>query len=457
MGGKRFWVVVLVALFSGVGIYAGVPDKVVYQGRLSRSGAAVSSSQNITVTLIDANGVESPQIVFSSLVTLAATGEFSVLLNMPPSYDWERAAPELEVQVGGEVLTPREKINVSPYAFLAKKVATGGVNAAAIQSGAVTDVNVSTISAAKIMLPGTASAMTVWQSTVAGQLDKIDSAKVYGTIPTVPAAHAPSHAQGGTDPIGIFPQQVTGRAIVSNTAGTQVLEAVSVATDTLSIKGMRGAQETSYYPLRVFGTQNPQLEKFNIRGDGQAYFDGNVGIGIPNPSAKLEVAGTIKDQWGFVVPPGTIVAFGGSTAPPGWLLCDGSSVSRATYANLFSTVGTSFGTGDGTTTFNLPDLRRRVIVGSGGTGTPVLGNRVGNAGGGETHLLTIPEMPSHDHNPGDGYVHLLKNDTNGTAQGTDASVGEPNIRSSRQIASAGGNQPHNNIQPSLILSCIIKF
>ncbi|MBL0058289.1 MAG: hypothetical protein IPP35_04085 [Elusimicrobia bacterium] len=292
--GVKGWIISLLSgliVIMGLSVQAGVPEKVVYQGRLSRSGAAVASSQNIKVTLMDPNGVESPQIVFSSLVTLAATGEFSVLLNMPPNYDWERAAPELEIEVGGEVLTPREKINVSPYAFLAKKVAAGGVSAAAIQSGAVTDVHVSTISAAKIMLPGTASAMTVWQSTVVGQQDKIDSAKIFGIIPTVPTSHAANHGQGGADAVTLSPHQVTGRAIVSNTSGTQVVEAVSVATDTLTIKGMRGAQETSYYPLRVFGTQNPQVEQFNVRGDGQTYFKGSVGIGTSFPSERLEVTG----------------------------------------------------------------------------------------------------------------------------------------------------------------------
>jgi hypothetical protein len=57
-----------------------------------------------------------------------------------------------------------------------------------------------------------------------------------------------------------------------------------------------------------------------------------------------------------VIPPGVISAFGGTTAPNGWLLCDGSAVSRTTYANLFATIGTTYGAGDGSTTFNLPDL-----------------------------------------------------------------------------------------------------
>ena len=64
-------------------------------------------------------------------------------------------------------------------------------------------------------------------------------------------------------------------------------------------------------------------------------------------------------------PVGSILAFGGSSAPSGWLLCQGQAVSRTTYAELFSAIGTSFGTGDGSATFNLPDLRETVPVGSG--------------------------------------------------------------------------------------------
>lgn len=66
---------------------------------------------------------------------------------------------------------------------------------------------------------------------------------------------------------------------------------------------------------------------------------------------------------------GAVVAFAGSTSPAGWLLCDGSAVSRATYAALFSVIGTTYGSGDGSTTFNLPNLTDRFIQGSATAGT----------------------------------------------------------------------------------------
>ena len=67
-------------------------------------------------------------------------------------------------------------------------------------------------------------------------------------------------------------------------------------------------------------------------------------------------------------PVGSILAFGGSSAPSGWLLCQGQAVSRTTYAELFKAIGTSFGAGDGSTTFNLPDLREATTKGVGLSG-----------------------------------------------------------------------------------------
>lgn len=65
-------------------------------------------------------------------------------------------------------------------------------------------------------------------------------------------------------------------------------------------------------------------------------------------------------------PPGVMKQYAGATAPSGWLLCNGAAVSRTTYAALFAAIGTAFGAGDGTTTFNLPNTQNRVLVGAGG-------------------------------------------------------------------------------------------
>lgn len=96
----------------------------------------------------------------------------------------------------------------------------------------------------------------------------------------------------------------------------------------------------------------------------------------------------------LLTPTGSITQYGGGSAPTGWLFCDGTEVSRTTYAALFSVIGTTFGSGNGSTTFNLPDLKGRVPVGKAVTGTF---SALNNKGGAETHTLVTGEMPSHAH------------------------------------------------------------
>lgn len=90
-------------------------------------------------------------------------------------------------------------------------------------------------------------------------------------------------------------------------------------------------------------------------------------------------------------PAGIIMPFAGTVAPQGYLLCDGSAVDRTTYATLFGVIGTTFGSGDGSSTFNLPDLSGRVPLGVSST------HLLGSTGGSETVTLTESELPAHVH------------------------------------------------------------
>ncbi|MDT9105773.1 phage tail protein, partial [Escherichia coli] len=87
----------------------------------------------------------------------------------------------------------------------------------------------------------------------------------------------------------------------------------------------------------------------------------------------------VLDMWAGMT--GTVLDFAGTTAPNGWLMCYGQAVSRTTYPNLFAAVGTTFGAGDGATTFNLPDARGRAVIGKDDMGGAAA-NRVTTAGGG---------------------------------------------------------------------------
>ena len=103
------------------------------------------------------------------------------------------------------------------------------------------------------------------------------------------------------------------------------------------------------------------------------------------------------------LPVGVIQAYAGSNIPSGWKFCDGSEISRLEYSDLFSVIGETYGFGNGSTTFNLPDLRGRTLVGKddmGGNSANILstnGNILGFSGGEELHTLTVDEMPHHEH------------------------------------------------------------
>jgi len=94
-------------------------------------------------------------------------------------------------------------------------------------------------------------------------------------------------------------------------------------------------------------------------------------------------------------PTGTVAMWVTTTAPSGWLICDGSAISRTTFSNLFDTIGTSFGVGDGSTTFNIPNFRGRTAVGLDGSQTEF--DAVAKTGGNKTVALTVEQMPTHSH------------------------------------------------------------
>ncbi len=125
-----------------------------------------------------------------------------------------------------------------------------------------------------------------------------------------------------------------------------------------------------------------------------------------------------------IVPSGTILDFGGPTAPAGWTECDGSAISRTTFASLFAAIGTTWGAGNGTTTFNVPDLRRRTTVGRGGVGTGILANTIGSTGGEEAHAQTASELAAHNHTVNDpGHNHTVNDPTHNHTQNSHAHGG----------------------------------
>ena len=148
---------------------------------------------------------------------------------------------------------------------------------------------------------------------------------------------------------------------------------------------------------------------------------------------------------------GTIVPFSGdiSAIPNGFMLCDGSAISRTTYATLFSIIGTTYGAGDGSTTFNIPNLKGKTLVGLDSEDNDF--DTLGETGGEKTHTLTVDEMPSHDHN-----VNFDQSTGGGTSWlKSGGNSGGPYIGYGF-VNSTGGGQAHNNLQPYITVNYIIK-
>jgi microcystin-dependent protein len=165
--------------------------------------------------------------------------------------------------------------------------------------------------------------------------------------------------------------------------------------------------------------------------------------------------------------PGMMLPYAGSAAPNGWLLCAGQTVSRTAYAALFAVIGTTYGAGDGSSTFALPDLRGRSPIGldnMAGTdaGRLSVSNTLGGSGGSQTksgstdaYTLTIADIPSHNHNVG-------------TLVGTGGSTfywasPNPSNTAGIQTSNTGGGGPHSHgitnfdvLPPYLLLNYIIK-
>jgi len=157
---------------------------------------------------------------------------------------------------------------------------------------------------------------------------------------------------------------------------------------------------------------------------------------------------------------GEVVTFAGPTNPNvNWLPCDGASVLRTDYPDLFTVIGTTYGSVDGTH-FNVPDLRGRVIPGV-GSGPGLSTYALGQVGGEETHVLTVGELASHNHSDtGHSHTESAASPSVGaaiTGVPVPSAVPVPAITGTgfASITSTGSDNPHNNVQPYIALNYFI--
>lgn len=149
-------------------------------------------------------------------------------------------------------------------------------------------------------------------------------------------------------------------------------------------------------------------------------------------------------------PIGFYAYFSGEQIPTNWLRCDGQEVSRTDYSELFDAIGTTYGSGDGSTTFNLPNvnLEHRTLVGSSGDGE----FSVGNTGGEKEHALTAEENGPHNHQLTKDFLGYTQGQTNGI----NSQQQGPWSLTNKTTASSGNGTPHNNMQPFIAAVCCIK-
>jgi microcystin-dependent protein len=212
---------------------------------------------------------------------------------------------------------------------------------------------------------------------------------------------------------------------------------------------------------------------------------GGTVYGSTTLAGDVNLLGTVRVEniplVSLLPPTASITMYAGATAPPGWLRCNGAAVLRASYPSLFQTIGTQYGAGDGSTTFNLPNLQGKFPLG--GTSTR------GATGGEENVTLTESQIPSHrhsgttggqsqSHNHGvyvgmtmaDGYLDTRFNFAGGTMgsnQGYGTNLQDYINETALSPASAdhnhafntgytGGGTSHNNMPPYQVVDYIIK-
>lgn len=304
-------------------------------------------------------------------------------------------------------------------------------------------------SGAPIVAAGTSASLGPVSAFINTLLDDVDATQARATLGAAAAATGPTNwggtAGGAANALTLTP--ATG--IPSYQPGQEFVffagAAANTGAATITISGL------APIAIRVAGAA--------LQG-GEIAANGLHRVTVDSPTTcHLESFVTAG------VPSGTILDFAGGVAPSGYLLCDGAAYSRTgATARLFAAIGTVWGAGNGTTTFNVPDFRRRVAVGSGGTAIAGPGAAVGNVGGTETHVLAVAEMPWHGHGVSDpGHSHTAVTAgaiglTFGISQnnGSAGALGTSHVGTGVSIHGAGGGAAHNNMQPSAVVLKIIK-
>jgi microcystin-dependent protein len=306
-----------------------------------------------------------------------------------------------------------------------------------------------------LVINATAGAFTVSIKTSSGSAKTVTQ----GTAVEV-------YCDGSNNVIYVTPQVVTGTGAPQDAAGAAASSVVCTPTGNLAATNVQAALAELQTDIDTRQPVDADLTAIagitptkgtTYAGNGTAPTAFAVGADYTTPIADASQA--VGLRYAFVQPIGVVLPYTGTAAPTGWLLCYGQAVSRTTYAALFAVTSTTYGVGDGSTTFNLPDLRGRVPAGQddmggssanrltnpGATLGGIDGDVLGGTGGSESHVLTAGELAPHTHDAGGSLA------VSSGGFGTARSTAEGTI----DTGSTGSGTAHNNVQPTIILNYII--
>lgn len=264
----------------------------------------------------------------------------------------------------------------------------------------------------------------------------------------------------------------SGSGVPVPTAGLDIDDDLSLNENALLDADHLGMSQQS-------STLGPSIVDSLYDVNGDLYF--NNGAGTP---VQVTTGNAVNVSETALVPAGIMYPYGGTSAPTGFLICNGAAVSRTTYSALFLVIGTNFGAGDSSTTFNIPSMNGRTPIGAGTYTDPVLGDitrTLGTFAGAASTVLTEANLASHQHGLG-GHVHTTLGNAN--ASGSTPPNGTNYIAKARSdgdaqdylllgtnavasigltSAAAGMTDPdgsgtsHNTMQPYLVTNFIIKY
>lgn len=429
----------VVPTVSALGLADANPDVASLIGGLVQSQSRLTA----TPTAAGAHGSTIASTMFAMDGSTAAAGE-----TVPVPTSGARAVVATTVDSRGRVGTRTENVTVLPYSLPAiPGFMVERANSAGVPSANGTHLLMTLNATVSSLIVGTQkNAMTVTVST----RPKGTSAWTARNVITTGLVYDTAVLVAGG---GVFATTNAWDVKV------EVADKLQKSEDYWSVPtpgAILDATETQQALGMLVDTAGPTSQ---IRGPARVY------------EGDFTADGDVRHRGGYAIEPvGVVAQFAGATAPAGWLLCDGAAVSRTTYAALFATIGTTYGAGNGSSTFNLPDLRGRVPVGRDAAQAEF--DALGESGGAKDVTLTGAQSGVAEHR------HVIRGGSGSagsvndglarvsTTAGLDSSfrtggvAGMAGTSGSEGYGSPTGpmdaTQAHQNMPPYLVLNQIIK-